>query len=52
MVTAWMDTPVTERQFTFSVPLVVILLPQIIMVVTKPLVEAVINSRRELETRL
>ncbi|CDR08580.1 predicted protein [Streptomyces iranensis] len=47
-----MDTPVTERQFTLSVPLVVILLPQIIMGVTKPLVEAVINSGLELGTRL
>ncbi|MEE4596360.1 hypothetical protein V2J94_31465 [Streptomyces sp. DSM 41524] len=47
-----MDTPVTERQFTLSVPVVVILLPQIIMGVTKPLVEVVINSGRELETGL
>ncbi|MEV6129304.1 hypothetical protein AB0M05_21140 [Streptomyces violaceusniger] len=41
-----MDTPVPERQFTVLVPLVVILSLQIIMAVTKPLVEAVINSQR------
>ncbi|MEV5770820.1 hypothetical protein AB0L49_06135 [Streptomyces antimycoticus] len=41
-----MDAPVPERQFTVSVPLVVILSPQIIMGVTKSLVEAVINSQR------
>ncbi len=41
-----MDTPVPERQFTVSVPLVVILSSQIIMGVTKPLVGAVINSQR------
>ncbi|MER8156176.1 hypothetical protein [Streptomyces sp. NPDC094472] len=41
-----MDTPAPERQLTVSVPLEVILSPQIIMGVTKPLVEAVINSQR------